>query len=182
MKKASSVAQDVHKASIANAKGVGKGADSAPRTEGGNVVFFSSDQKFLEDLKRLEKSNLKAKELREGIREIIDRYDVPELPKKYEEYEKYSGFNPEGAKENIIEFLRRVWAQWIKEGILTRPEFRKLDEKGEMAYRNWMRKNAVPEDVRLIRKSDIVDARARMDIRLVRQAQNITSAYYRRYG
>lgn len=181
MKTVSSAAQDVHRASIA--KRVGKGAESAPRTEGGNVVFFSSDQKILEALKELTSSNPKAGELRQGIEEIIARYDVPELPK---EYEKFSFMNPETmAPENIIQFLERVWYDpWIKKGVLTRPDFRRLDERGEMAYRNWIRRKEFPDFLRLPSKSEEVTriVAGQGDINLMRKVFNAyhTHTYQRR--
>ncbi len=59
-----------------------------------------------------------------------------------------------------MRFLERVWSRWIAEGVLTRPEFRRLDPQGEMAIRNFLRDevNKWPEHLHLPTKVEVVDA------------------------
>lgn len=89
-----------------------------------------------------------------------------------------------GRLETIVEFLERVWKDpWIDAGVLSRPDFRRLDHAGEMALRNWQNnaKNALPQHLHLPTKTEVVSRQ--LDERspeAVREAQRLASASQRR--
>lgn len=57
-------------------------------------------------------------------------------------------------------FIRRHYAPWLGKG-LTRANLRHLDPQLEMALRNWLRKNELPEGLNLPTKSEQLAADAR---------------------
>ncbi len=63
--------------------------------------------------------------------------------------------------QTIIEFLRDPdgWGPYVRAGRLSRPEFRHLDPQGEMALRNWLRTNKLPDDMHIPTKVETIDAR-----------------------
>jgi hypothetical protein len=77
-----------------------------------------------------------------------------ELPKQLPEQASQLYAERSKKSESIIDFLRRVYRKEMDAGILTRPAFRRLDPPGEMALRNWLRENELPEDIRILRKSE----------------------------
>jgi hypothetical protein len=65
--------------------------------------------------------------------------DAPEI---YRDRAKQSELR--GRKENVVEFLQRVWAPWIH--ILTRADLRRLDATADTAVENWISYHgALPE-------------------------------------
>jgi len=56
-----------------------------------------------------------------------------------------------GRRENIVEFLRRVWRPWIAADLLSRAALRKLDPEAEKAVENWLFRNKeMPADLNLL--------------------------------
>jgi hypothetical protein len=89
-----------------------------------------------------------------------------------------------GSRESIVEFLERVWYDpYIKSGVLTRPDLRRLDGQAEMALANWLRVagNELPAHLRIPTKKQSIDRQlshvGREDIR---QAQRLARALQRR--
>jgi hypothetical protein len=73
-------------------------------------------------------------------------FSLPDsAPELYRDYDDSTGkfkrrVSPQtGAPESIVSFLERVWIRWIDEGVLTRPDFKRLDPQGEIALRNFLR-------------------------------------------
>jgi hypothetical protein len=52
-------------------------------------------------------------------------------------------------KEEIVEYLRRVWKPWINAELLTRAALERLDPSAEKAVQNWLRYRRLPKDVDL---------------------------------
>jgi hypothetical protein len=61
--------------------------------------------------------------------------------------------------QSMIDFLRDKdgWGPYVAAGLLTRLDFRRLDPAGEMALRNWLRSNDLPDDVRIPTKKEVND-------------------------
>lgn len=81
--------------------------------------------------------------------------------------------------QDIVGFLRAVWMPWIKAGILTRPELRRLDAQAYMAMANWLRHREWPTDLPIPSKSDMVTADLSDPDRL-RQARRLVQAHHAR--
>lgn len=84
-----------------------------------------------------------------------------------------------GRKENIIEFLERVYTDHLTGGELTRPRLRDLDSQGEMALRNWLRQGELPVGWSIPTKKAAVGTEVRDPAR-VREAWRIARAHQRR--
>jgi hypothetical protein len=62
-------------------------------------------------------------------------------------------------RSNIIDFLRdpEGWGPYVKAGTLTRPDLRRLDPQAAIALDNWLRNNTLPPDIRIPKKSEVID-------------------------
>jgi hypothetical protein len=55
-----------------------------------------------------------------------------------------------GRRENVVEFLRRVWKPWMDVNALTRADLAKLDGGAYKAVDNWLRQHGdMPRDINL---------------------------------
>ena len=54
-----------------------------------------------------------------------------------------------GKKENIVDFLKRVWGPWMDTDSITRSDLRVLDPSAERAVENWLLQRDLPTDVNL---------------------------------
>jgi hypothetical protein len=87
---------------------------------------------------------------------------APPLPEKaLEIYADRTVRHHLGRKETIIEFLERVYGQWVRSDVaaLTRPHLRRLDPGAEMALRNWLRdhNHTLPDNLAIPTKSEAID-------------------------
>jgi hypothetical protein len=81
--------------------------------------------------------------------------------------------------ENIIDFLRRVWGEWIGTGALTRPDLRRLDSNAYTALNNYLRNHELPSDIRIPKLSEVNDM-ALSGPTPLREVKRLGSASYRR--
>jgi hypothetical protein len=106
------------------------------------------------------------------------------LPEKAPELYKDRPRDPEtGRLETVAVYLERVWKPWIDAGVLTRPDFRRLDPEGEMALRNWLRnpENKLPDDLHIPKKTEVLSREvAEIDAETVRAVHRLVSAQQRR--
>ncbi|MCW2248065.1 hypothetical protein M2352_003699 [Azospirillum fermentarium] len=67
-------------------------------------------------------------------------------------------------RENIIDYLRddEGFGPWLAANALTRPLLRELSPKADMALSNWLRKNKLPEDIRIPTKSEVLSQKQRV--------------------
>jgi hypothetical protein len=115
------------------------------------------------DLARLE-ANLPLRSLNEPAGEERAAARVSEAKKELELPEKAPELYKDrprdlqtGRLETIPVFLERVWTPWIEAGVLTRPDFRRLDPEGEQALRNWIQGNTLPPHLNLPKKTELVN-------------------------
>ena len=114
--------------------------------------------------------------------EVTDRRTPAHAPELYSE----RGIRADlGRKENIVEFLQRVYGPWITASapIMTRPDLRRVDPDAEMALRNWLRepKHELPKGIAIPTKSEAVQAQLTQlnDVARVRAARNLIRAHDR---
>jgi hypothetical protein len=155
-------------------RGKNKGADI--------LLFPTKDSVPIEDLKKLFATAATAEDYKAGLEELIKIHTSLKLPT---EYETYTGYH-EGKKEKILDFLERVWETkdkpYISTGVLTRPDFGRLDLKGKRALEDWIRyhgAHSIPEHLRMITKSEAV-SRVLANEETVKIANRITSCYFSR--
>lgn len=58
-------------------------------------------------------------------------------------------------KDEIIPFLREVWADWLDAEQLTMPILKDADHRAYQALQNWTRNNELPEGMRIKSASDV---------------------------
>ncbi|OYQ37567.1 hypothetical protein CHU95_01025 [Niveispirillum lacus] len=78
--------------------------------------------------------------------------------------------------QSIVEFMRDAWMPWIRSGLLTRPDLRRLDPQAYMAMANWLRRNDWPADLPIPTKSETVTAELSDPARL-REARRLLRAH-----
>lgn len=115
----------------------------------------------------------KADALAAHIRALMRDFNKAALPEK-----PLREYRP---RESIIEYLRsdEGFGPWLTAGTLTRPLLRELSPKAYTALSNWLRNNELPADIRVPKKSDLVDAKL-SDPETVKEARRIRSALQRR--
>lgn len=103
--------------------------------------------------KDFEKWNLTEEEKESFISQVSDELvkTSPEMPISAPEL----FIDRVNREEKPIDFIKRVYAPWIGHGF-TQPFLRRLDPKLYMALHNWLRANAMPADLPLPTKSEIV--------------------------
>lgn len=75
-------------------------------------------------------------------------------PEKYAERKILA----DGSRENIVDFLSRTWKPWIRSGVLTRADLRKLDVSADRAYDNWIHSgHVIPDDLKIPTKKEAID-------------------------
>lgn len=83
-----------------------------------------------------------SEEMRHFAHAFLERYDEtnpPPVPKRR--------FIPR--QDQILDFLREAWGEWIERGLLTKPLLKAHDEKAYDALMNWQRANSLPDDLYL---------------------------------
>jgi hypothetical protein len=100
------------------------------------------------------------------------------LPDAVPEESKYK------PRQGLVAFLEAGWpAPFIKAGLLSRPDLRRLDPGAAMALENWLKnpKHVLPDHLRVPKKAELVDRELEaIDPEQVRHAQRIASAARRR--
>lgn len=81
-----------------------------------------------------------AAELRHFAQAYFERHDEANPPPVPERR-----FTPR--KDQILDFLKSVWGEWIGKRLLTKPLLKAHDDKAYDALMNWQRGNTLPEDV-----------------------------------
>jgi hypothetical protein len=56
--------------------------------------------------------------------------------------------------KNIVEWLKIVWGEEMKAELLSRAELRSIDMSAERAIQNYLRDGPLPDDIRLLSKSE----------------------------
>jgi hypothetical protein len=131
------------------------------KTESSDVVVYLAEQRLIRQVRDIFKKSASLKEAQANFEALISKGTLV-LPEVAPELFNHKKINPNTEKsETIIEFLERVWETkekpYISQGVLTRPDFRCLDEKGAIALKNWMaKKKEIPPHLRLLSKSDAV--------------------------
>lgn len=139
-----------------------------PRTD--SERFFAEIQKLYNELahpREEQPASLILYETKTTLKRLLEQHGTQQLSLPEIAPETYTGINPDtGEKENILQFLARVWETpdkpYISQGILTLPDFRRLDSRGSVALNNWKteikkgKKEDIPSHLRLISKSDDV--------------------------
>ena len=90
-----------------------------------------------------------------------------------------------GRKPTVIEFLEHGWpAKFIAAGLLTRPDFRRIDPKAEQALKNWVRetKQLPPDHLHIPTKSESIDRILAENPEKLREARRLARAHERRSG
>lgn len=65
-------------------------------------------------------------------------------------YAKRPILSAEGRRENVVEFLRRIWKPWMDACLLTRADLRKFDHRADKAVENWLQQQReLPDDINL---------------------------------
>ena len=61
--------------------------------------------------------------------------------------------------QNIVDYLRdpRGWGPYVSAGIISRPDLKRLDPKAYKAVENWLLHDPLPDDLPLLKKSDVTD-------------------------
>jgi hypothetical protein len=85
------------------------------------------------------------------VRNTATPIDTSNLPRFAPElYVKRPTMGSGGRRENIIEFLCRVWGPWMNSGRLSRADLRKLDQHADKAVENWLQRHRqLPRDINL---------------------------------
>lgn len=85
------------------------------------------------------------------------------------------------SREGIINYLRSPegMGPWLEANALTRPILRSMAPKAYIALNNYLRKNDLPEDIRMPTLSEALDAEV-IDPIALRAAQRISAGGYRR--
>lgn len=98
--------------------------------------------------------------LRQRMAESAKEVTAVKLPDRAPELYKNRPIDPNtGKREEIDAFLARVWLDpWIKAGVLTRTDFRRLDPQGEARLANWLLKNTIPRHLYIPTKSESIEA------------------------
>jgi hypothetical protein len=97
------------------------------------------------------------KMMRIGAEEVTQKVKLPETAPEL--YANRPVNIKTGRRETIVEFLERVWLDpWIKAGVLTRLDFRRLDPPGETRLRNWLIDNQLPPHLHLPTISEVLGA------------------------
>ncbi|WP_374654303.1 hypothetical protein [Phenylobacterium sp.] len=76
---------------------------------------------------------------------------LPDAPPKYAYKPRMEG--------GIEKYLRDNWADYIKAGLLSRPDLKRIDPPAYRSLRNWINKlgNKLPEDLQVPTKSQAID-------------------------
>ncbi len=127
----------------------------------------------------LETSKLPPEQWPAELRSLADEFDPKPKPLPLPDKAPELFAERANRRESIEDFLRRVWMPWIETGTLTRPAFAKLDQQGEMALRNWLRKNTLPPDIRLPTLKEVNDL-ALADTSKIREAERLAQIARRR--
>ena len=100
-----------------------------------------------------------------GSNEIFD----PETWKPSEKYLDRKPATESTNKENIVEFLERVWAPWIAAGELPLPRLLALDPPGYRAVFTWRKSgNEIPARLNLVTRNEIAAKRIALEQTLPR--------------
>jgi len=90
-------------------------------------------------------------------RAFIEALKVPGLPESTDDYyAKRKVCDELGRKENPVEFIQRVYAQYMETG-LPRAQIKKLDPKLYQALANWLGENDLPKGVMLPKQAASYD-------------------------
>lgn len=117
--------------------------------------------------------------LEESLAETAIRDGHPPLPRRarvrFSQRKKF----PALARLNIMDFLRAEYGPWL-DGTLTRAKLRELDPSAEMAVANWLRHQPLPDDIKLPKRSEVLD-QILSDPERVREAYRLSRAAFRRH-
>ncbi len=98
--------------------------------------------------------------------------ELPEIAPKFYE-----------AGQGIVNFLRdpEGWWPYIQAGLLTRPDLYHYDPKAYSALANWLKKNQLPPDLQIFKKSEVVTSElANVGDDSLRTSQRLLAAKRRR--
>lgn len=99
-------------------------------------------------------------------------------PELYQDRKPLTSGDRKGKKEDVIDFLRRVWKPWF--GILTRADLLRLDPPAYQAIQNAIRKEPLPPDIDLPTRSEHIDRLAHADLIPLSEATRLGLALERR--